>query len=81
MIKPGIYRHFKGQFYEVIDLARHSETEEWHVVYRTLYGEQGLWVRPLAMFDEEIEREGKTLKRFAPASAEQIALLQAQPAK
>lgn len=81
MIKKGIYRHFKGQFYDVIDLARHSETEEWQVVYRTLYGERGLWVRPLAMFDETIEREGKRLKRFAPASAEEIERLNSQQAR
>jgi len=81
MIEKGIYRHFKGQFYDVIDLARHSETEEWQVVYRTLYGERGLWVRPLAMFDETIEREGKRLKRFAPASAEEIERLNSQQAR
>jgi hypothetical protein len=60
----GIYRHFKGNLYEVIDLARHSETEEWHVVYRALEGDGGLWLRPLSMFDETIERDGIRLKRF-----------------
>ncbi|OUS11672.1 hypothetical protein A9Q89_08040 [Gammaproteobacteria bacterium 53_120_T64] len=75
MIEPGIYRHFKGQFYAVDNIAKHSETDEIFVVYRALYGERGLWVRPLAMFDETIEREGVRLKRFAPASAEEIALL------
>lgn len=75
MIEKGIYRHFKGQFYAVDNIAKHSETDEFYVVYRALYGEQGLWVRPLEMFDETIEREGKRLKRFAPASAEEIALL------
>ena len=75
MIEKGIYRHFKGQFYAVDNIAKHSETDEFYVVYRALYGERGLWVRPLDMFDETIEREGVRLKRFAPASAEEIALL------
>ncbi|MGL5675272.1 MAG: DUF1653 domain-containing protein [Cellulosilyticaceae bacterium] len=64
-ITPGKYRHFKGNMYEVIEVARHSETMEEMVVYRALYGEGGLWVRPAHMWDETIEREGKTFKRFA----------------
>ena len=64
-IKKGVYKHFKGNLYEVIDIARHSETEEEHVVYRTRYGDHSLWVRPLSMFDEVIERDDKTIKRFA----------------
>ena len=63
-IKPGIYLHFKGNRYEVIELARHSETEEWMVVYRALYGEGGLWVRPASMWLETVERDGKTFQRF-----------------
>jgi len=63
-LKPGKYRHYKGPLYEVIDIARHSETEEELVVYRTLYGEFSLWVRPLDMFTEEIEYKGKRVKRF-----------------
>lgn len=63
-IKPGIYRHFKGNRYEVIGLARHSETEEWMVVYRALYGDHGLWVRPASMWLETVERDGKTYQRF-----------------
>lgn len=63
-IKPGRYRHFKGNEYEVIGIARHSETEEAMVVYRALYGEGGLWVRPARMWNERIERDGKTFQRF-----------------
>ncbi|MBL4781076.1 MAG: DUF1653 domain-containing protein [Porticoccaceae bacterium] len=80
MIEPGIYRHFKGQFYAVDNVAKHSESNKFYVVYRALYGERGLWVRPLEMFDETIEREGVRMKRFAPASTEEIALLKSQQA-
>lgn len=64
-LKPGKYRHFKGMEYEVIGVARHSETEEPMVVYRALYGEGGLWVRPLAMWTEEVHREEYHGPRFA----------------
>ena len=64
-LQKGFYRHFKGNLYELLELATHSETNEPMVVYRALYGERGIWVRPLAMFDETIERDGATLKRFA----------------
>ena len=64
MIKPGKYRHFKGNEYEVIGTAKHSETLEEMVVYRALYGEFGLWVRPASMWEETVERDGKTYKRF-----------------
>ena len=63
-IKPGRYRHFKGGEYEVIGVARHSETMEGLVVYRALYGERGLWVRPAAMWLEVVERDGKRFPRF-----------------
>ena len=63
-IQPGRYRHFKGNTYEVIGVARHSETEEPIVVYRALYGEGGLWVRPADMWNETVERDGKIYKRF-----------------
>ena len=63
-IKPGRYRHFKGNEYEVIGTARHSETEEEMVVYRALYGEGGLWVRPVSMWNETVERDGQTFHRF-----------------
>ncbi|OPH38323.1 DUF1653 domain-containing protein [Moraxella equi] len=63
-IKQGIYRHYKGNLYQVLHTARHSETEEWLVVYRALYGDYGVWVRPLAMFCESVTIDGKTLPRF-----------------
>ena len=63
-IQPGRYRHFKGNAYEVVGIARHSETEETMVVYRALYGEGGLWVRPAEMWNEIVERNGKTYRRF-----------------
>lgn len=63
-IRPGRYRHFKGKEYQVLGLARHSETEEWMVVYRPLYGEGGLWVRPASMWVETVERDGKVQPRF-----------------
>lgn len=64
-IKPGRYRHFKGKEYEVLGVARHSETEEEElVVYRALYGDFGLWVRPVSMWNETVERDGKTFRRF-----------------
>ena len=65
MLKLGKYQHFKGNYYQVLHLAKHSETEEVMVVYKPLYGENPeIWLRPLTMFDETIERNGKTLKRF-----------------
>lgn len=64
MIKLGRYRHFKGGEYEVVGIARHSETREEMVVYRALYGEGGLWVRPASMWEETVTRDGKTSSRF-----------------
>lgn len=64
-IRPGRYRHYKGRDYQVIDLARHSETEEWMVVYRCLYGDHSLWVRPLSMFRESVELAGEQVPRFS----------------
>ena len=63
-IKIGKYRHFKGNEYEVVALAKHSETLEPMVVYRALYGDGGYWVRPAAMWNETVEREGKSFERF-----------------
>ena len=62
---PGTYRHYKGMLYEVIDTVRHSETLEPMTLYRALYGEHGLWVRPAAMFLEEIEHNGVRQARFS----------------
>ena len=64
MIKLGKYQHFKGNLYQVLHIAKHSETDEMMVVYQPQYGERGIWVRPLSMFDEVIERDGKSIKRF-----------------
>ena len=63
-LKPGKYGHFKGMEYELIGIASHSETLEPMVVYRALYGEQGLWVRPAAMWTELVERDGYVGPRF-----------------
>ncbi|MEM7018857.1 MAG: DUF1653 domain-containing protein [Pseudomonadota bacterium] len=63
-LKLGKYRHFKGNEYEVVGVARHSETMEAHVVYKQLYGDGGLWIRPLSMFIETVERDGKVFQRF-----------------
>ncbi len=63
-IQLGRYRHFKGKEYEVIAIAKHSETLEELVVYKALYGEEGIWVRPLSMWKEQITRDGKTFNRF-----------------
>jgi hypothetical protein len=64
-VRPGRYRHYKGNDYEVIGIARHSETEEEMVVYRQLYGDHSLWVRPLTMFLEQVEVDGRLVPRFA----------------
>lgn len=63
-IKIGKYRHFKGNEYEVVGIAKNSETLEEMVVYRALYGDGGLWVRPASMWNETVERDGKVFKRF-----------------
>jgi len=64
MITPGRYRHYKGKEYEVLGVAKHSETEEEFVVYRALYGERGLWIRPAAMFLERVVVDGRSVPRF-----------------
>ncbi|SLJ85759.1 DUF1653 domain-containing protein [Psychrobacter sp. DAB_AL43B] len=63
-IAQGIYRHYKGSLYQVLHTVKHSETEEVLVVYRCLYGEYGVWVRPIAMFNETVTIDGKKLPRF-----------------
>jgi len=63
-IMLGVYRHYKGNKYEVIGFATHSESLEDMVIYKTMYGDRKTWVRPLSMFTEEVEVDGKTVKRF-----------------
>jgi hypothetical protein len=63
-LQPGRYRHYKGGEYAVYGMATHSETEEPLVVYRPLYGDRALWVRPLSMFQESVEQQGETVPRF-----------------
>ena len=65
MLRKGLYQHYKGGQYQVYGVARHSETEEQLVVYRPLYGERSLWVRPLSMFTETLEIDGRVVPRFA----------------
>jgi hypothetical protein len=64
MIEKGKYRHYKGNEYEVLDIVTHSETDEKMVLYKMLYGDYSLWVRPLDMFNEEVTVNGKTVQRF-----------------
>ena len=64
MIKKGFYRHFKGNVYELLDVAKNSETLEDMVIYRACYGERDLWVRPASMWEEEIEGDGEKFTRF-----------------
>lgn len=63
-ILPGVYRHYKGNRYQVLYLAKHSETLEDMVVYQALYGEYGIWVRPASMWNETVDYQGKQVKRF-----------------
>ena len=65
------YRHFKGNIYRVLHIAKHSETLEEMIVYQAMYGERGVWVRPKAMFEEVINKDGKIFRRFSPISAEE----------
>lgn len=65
MAIPGRYRHYKGNYYDVIGVARHSESGDELVVYRPRYGDRGLWVRPLAMFEEKVTVDGESVSRFA----------------
>ena len=72
MLKKGIYKHFKGNKYELLDIAKHSETLEEMVIYKALYGDGGIWVRPSSMWDEEVEFEGKKVKRFTYLGEEDV---------
>jgi hypothetical protein len=63
-LQKGIYQHYKGNRYEVLNTARHSETEEWMVVYKALYGEESIWIRPYNMFTGDVNVKGKEVKRF-----------------
>lgn len=65
-LKPGLYRHFKGNKYRLLCVAKHSETQEEMVVYQALYGDMGIWVRPASMWNEQVERDGYSGPRFYP---------------
>jgi len=69
-LEKGIYRHYKGNLYEVFTTAQHSETEEWMVVYKALYAERGMWVRPYEMFVEKVEVNGMLVPRFEKVEGE-----------
>ena len=69
-LAKGLYRHYKGNLYEVMMTAQHSETEEWMVVYNAKYGDEGTWVRPYAMFVEKVEVDGKLIDRFEKLEGE-----------
>lgn len=71
-LQTGLYRHYKGNQYRVLGFARHSETEEQLVVYQALYGDFGLWVRPLTMFCESVTVDGETVPRFALMRSESV---------
>lgn len=75
------YRHFKGNIYRVLHIAKHSETLEDMVVYQAMYGERGIWIRPLSMFEEVIERDGKAFRRFSPITKEEAELIIDQMSK
>jgi hypothetical protein len=69
-LEKGLYRHYKGNLYEVLMTAKHSESEEWMVVYKALYGDAGTWVRPYDIFCEKVEIEGSLVNRFEKLEGE-----------
>jgi len=69
-LEKGLYKHYKGKLYEVYMTVQHSETEAWMVVYKALYGEQGMWVRPYEMFVAKVEVGGVMVDRFTKVSDE-----------
>lgn len=71
-LEGQFFRHFKGNYYQLLHVAWHSETREAQAVYRALYGEGEVWVRPMEMFLEEIERDGARIRRFAPVNAADV---------
>ena len=73
-VRAGLYRHYKGGLYRVIDIARHSETEEHMVVYQTAYGDKSMWVRPLSMFDEWVSVKGEQQRRFQRCDEQTLSL-------
>lgn len=77
---PGLYKHYKGNLYQVLGMARHSETEEWLVVYQALYAEKGFWLRPLSIWLEPVTQEGvdpqNAVTRFSLVTANQVSLEQ-----
>ena len=77
--RPGVYRHFKGNYYLLLAVAQHTETREPLAIYQALYGERGLWARPLAMWSEAVERDGVTQPRFAYVCATEADLPQPHP--
>lgn len=74
MLEKGIYRHYKGNLYELLDIANHSETLEKMVVYRALYGEKELWVRPASMWNETVNVNGKEVVRFKYIGKDEAAI-------
>lgn len=78
-IATGFYQHYKGRYYQVVALAQHSETLEWLVMYRALYGDYGLWARPASMFIENVEIAGELIPRFQFLSTEAPAGVELAP--
>ena len=78
-LEPGFYQHYKGNVYEVLGTARHSETEEVHVVYKTCYGKEFSWIRPLSMFTENVIQAGNVIPRFRKISLAEAEKIRISP--